>query len=140
VPTASQNRADVQEIWLKKADVEPPGTGKCCRAQALPFQLSARVIPAEPTEYPPTASQKVPVGQDTPNNCGELAGTVFLGSFGVGCARQKVPFHLSARVTFSPLVPRLVPTAVHASAAEQETDPSSPPGTVALGGFWICQS
>src|SRR5262245_51593770 len=64
-------------------------------------------------------------------------GTVSLGGLGVGCRCQNVPFHLSANVTLTPEVLRLVPTAVQALAAEHDTALSCPPGTVALGDFRI---
>src|SRR5258706_15697847 len=64
-------------------------------------------------------------------------GTVSLGGFGVLWCCQDVPFHLSAKVTLTPEVLRLVPTAVHAFAAEQDTELNCPPGTVALGDLRI---
>src|SRR5260221_11239721 len=64
-------------------------------------------------------------------------GTVSLGGFGVRWCCQDVPFHLSAKVTLTPEVLMLVPTAVHALAAEHDTAFSCPPGTVALGDLRI---
>jgi hypothetical protein len=88
------------------------------------------------TPYQPTAAQKFAAGQDTPSSSGEPTGTV-PGGFAALCTCQDLPFHRSAKLTGSPEVPTVVPTAVHASAAEQETDLSWPPPIGAFGEFLI---
>jgi hypothetical protein len=70
---------------------------------------------------------------------GESAGTVSAAGLGVACTRQDVPSQRSAKVMVTPEVLRSLPTAVHALAAEQATDLSCPPGTVALGELWMLQ-
>ncbi len=95
------------------------------------------MLPTPPTPYAPTASQKFAAGQETPSRAGELARTVFSAGFGVRWKCQALPSQRSARVTVSPEVARLDPTAAQASAAEQEMELSWPPGTVAFGEFWI---
>src|SRR5579859_3543907 len=52
---------------------------------------------------------------------------VSIGGFGVRWRRVTAWFHRSAKVTLIPEVLRYVPTAVHAAAAEHETDSSFPP-------------
>src|SRR6185437_11435149 len=122
-----------QDTCLSPAEVEPARTGNDCLVQARPFHLSARLSPTVLTWNPPTASQKLAVGHDTPSGSGAAAGTVPLAGFGVLCRRQDLPFHLSASVTLIPEVSRLVPTAVHAFAEKQETESICPLETVALG-------
>jgi len=68
--------------------------------------------------------------QDTPENT-----SVGPGGLGVVWVVQDVPFHRSARVTTSPELLRMLPTAVQALADVQDT----PFRLVTVGPVWIVQ-
>ena len=140
VPTASQNRGDVQDTWSRLAEKAPSGTGNRCDAQPCPFHTCAMLTWPKARLYDPTAAQKPAAGQDTPCRSGVTEAAVSSAGLGVCCRCQAVPFHRSARVTVIPTGLRSFPTAVHALADEHETDSSCPPGSVAFAECWILQA
>ena len=102
--------------------------------QLVPFQTSARdiLVSGALPGVLPTAVQAVADGQDTPE---KEALSAPAGSL-VGWIRQRVPFHLSARV--NPVLDRLAawePTAVQARPEEHETAVSTL--MPALSRFWF---
>src|SRR5262249_53493377 len=121
-PTASQNWAEIHDTWFSPTELSPTGTGNRCIFQPRPLHTSASVNEI-PSRYEPTAMQKSAAGQDTPSRFGSTDPAVSTAGSGVCCRCQVVPFHRSARVTVIPAGLRSCPTAVHALADEQETDP-----------------
>jgi hypothetical protein len=125
---------DVQETACSEPLTEPLGFGMAWTRQRTPFQASARftVRRAARSKALPTAVQAVPDGQDTPNKpplSAPLGRTV-------RWIRQRVPFHLSARVNVR--LDRLAecePTAVQARPDVHATADSSL--MVAPAGFGV---
>src|SRR5581483_3013506 len=113
VPTAAHEA----ELGHETTPRKPPGlAGVVCPLHADPFHRSASGPTLVADAAPPTASQSEADAHDTPDR------VTMPAPAGVGTVSrdQAEPFHRSARPSCRLFV-RYAPTAVHASAAEQET-------------------
>jgi hypothetical protein len=126
-PTAVHADADVQETALR---LPCGGEGVAWMLHLVPFHRSARVLALAPKGLePPTAVHADADVQDTPSRLLTAAP----GGLGMGNTRQEWPFHCSARLTPGPEGLVYVPTAMHESAAGQDTQKSWPVGTRGFG-------
>jgi hypothetical protein len=118
-PIATQSVGELHETPTRWLALASAGFGAVSIFQRVPFHLSANtVFLALPLESP-TAVQALGEVHDT-------AYSLLLGwwaSFGLGegWMLQAVPFHASARVTWSPALSVYVPTAVQALAELHDT-------------------
>jgi hypothetical protein len=78
----------------RELSLAPAGLGVFCRAQLVPFQVSANV----PSPACPTAVQALGELHDTPDSSPLLG----LAGLGVFCRAQVVPFQVSANVRLPP--------------------------------------
>src|SRR6516165_6347768 len=110
VPTAMQLDAEAHETAVNPGACAPAGFGVGCTVQCSPFQCSARV----PASDPPTATQSVSETQVTQFSNAP-------GREGIFCSRQVRPFHRCARVSETPRLLLVLPTATQADCAVQAT-------------------
>ncbi len=130
-PTAVHADDDVQDTAFSTPSPWD-GLGVAWMCQREPFQRSATAwvweVPALEMLVP-TAVHADGAAHDTPRR--KLA--AIPAGLGVGRTCHDVPFHRSARVTPTPEVLTYVPTAMHESAAGQDTQKSCPVGILGFG-------
>jgi hypothetical protein len=123
-PTAVQALVEVQETLFNTLPSAPGGPGEALIDHDLPLSFSTKVVTLfELSSEPPTAMHLVAEVHDTP----ERLLAVAPDGLGVVSIDQEAPFHTSARLTWTPVLSRYVPTAAQAVAEVQDTPSNSLP-------------